>query len=73
MKIQDFKVSQSDFIAEKKGRFRDFYSFGPVLGTGNIFIVFMNLSNRRFWRSQKMFEQEVGFNKSSQNYQERHT
>ena len=35
MKIQDFKVSQSDFISEKKGRFRDFYSFGPVLGTGN--------------------------------------
>ncbi len=36
--LAEFKVTQSDFISEKKGRFRDFYSFGPVLGTGNLII-----------------------------------
>lgn len=34
-KLEDFKVSQSDFISENKGRFRDFYSIGSALGTGN--------------------------------------
>jgi calcium-dependent protein kinase len=33
-KLEDFKVTQSDFISENKGRFRDFYSFGPQLGSG---------------------------------------
>ncbi len=33
-KLEDFKVSQSDFISENKGKFRDFYSIGTALGTG---------------------------------------
>ncbi|CDW86359.1 UNKNOWN [Stylonychia lemnae] len=33
-KLSDFKVSQSDFISENKGRFRDYYSIGTALGTG---------------------------------------
>jgi len=33
-KIEDFKVSTSDFISENKGKFRDFYSIGTALGTG---------------------------------------
>lgn len=39
--MEEFKVSQSDFISENKGKFRDFYSIGTALGTGkniNIFI-----------------------------------
>ena len=39
--LAEFKVTQSDFISEKKGKFRDFYSFGPVLGTGNLIIFLM--------------------------------
>jgi hypothetical protein len=34
--MEDFKVSQSDFISENKGRFRDYYSIGSALGTGRI-------------------------------------
>jgi len=34
--LDDFKVKQSDFIGERKGKFRDFYSFGPQLGTGKL-------------------------------------
>ncbi len=33
-KLDDLKVKKSDLIAERKGKFRDFYSFGPQLGTG---------------------------------------
>lgn len=32
--MQDMKISQSDFIFENKGRFRDHYSIGISLGTG---------------------------------------
>ncbi len=32
--VKDFKVSQSDFIVENKGKFREFYSIGSSLGAG---------------------------------------
>ena len=36
--MEDFKVKQSDFIGERKGKFRDSYSFGPQLGTGKVYM-----------------------------------
>ena len=31
---EGLKISKSDFILANKGKFRDFYSLGQVLGTG---------------------------------------
>jgi hypothetical protein len=43
--INDVKINANDFITEKKGRFRDFYSFGPQLGTGMNIINSISVNN----------------------------
>lgn len=32
--FKDLKISQGDFIMEKDGRFRDYYTIGPGIGSG---------------------------------------
>ncbi len=61
-------MSQSDFISENKGRFRDYYSIGTALGTGNLSLLNVMLCNRGLWRSKEMFESKDGSYKSSKNH-----
>ena len=32
--FKDLKISQGDFVIEKEGKFRDFYTVGPGIGSG---------------------------------------